>query len=119
MTNMRIKYFLSVFSTKHSAMIKSLHLFLFILICLTSYSQEVSIIDSRHYSNVLGEIRNFRIFLPPSYNNNSKNYPVIYFFHGWGQRYFGEGSDEYAGYDLGNQNKGDNIANFVAKHEVI
>lgn len=79
-----------------------------------------TIIDSRHYSNVLGEIRNFRIFLPPGYSaTNSKKYPVIYFFHGWGQRYFGEGAEEYAGYDKGTQNKGDNIANYVAKHNVI
>lgn len=78
------------------------------------------ILDSRHYSNVFGEIRNFRIFLPTTYyTNTDKKYPVIYFFHGWGQRYFGEGSDEYAGYDSGTQNKGDNIANFVATHDVI
>lgn len=85
-----------------------------------SVAQSDTIIDSRHYSNVFGEVRNFRIFLPPGYRTNQqKRYPVIYFFHGWGQRYFGEGSDEYAGYDKGNQNKGDNIANYVAKHEVI
>jgi len=100
-------------------MIKFIHLLLCLCIGIRSYAQEANIIDSRHYSNVLGEIRNFRIFLPSSYNNSSKKYPVIYFFHGWGQRYFGEGSDEYAGYDMGNQNKGDNIANFVANHEVI
>jgi S-formylglutathione hydrolase FrmB len=90
------------------------------LISVKTYADDAIIIDSRHYSNVFGEIRNFRIFLPPNYYKNAtKKYPVIYFFHGWGQRYFGEGSDEYAGYDSGEQNKGDNIANFVAKHDVI
>ncbi len=95
---------------------------IFFLFFYTANAQtdSASIIDSRHYSNVLGEIRNFRIFLPPGYSaTNAKRYPVIYFFHGWGQRYFGEGAEEYAGYDKGAQNKGDNIANYVAKHNVI
>jgi S-formylglutathione hydrolase FrmB len=101
-------------------MTKLLHIILFLFIAFRTFGQEAAIIDSRHYSNVFGEIRNFRIFLPKGYSANSqKRYPVIYFFHGWGQRYFGEGSDEYAGYDKGSQNKGDNIANYVAKHDVI
>jgi hypothetical protein len=81
---------------------------------------DVRIIDSRHYSNVLGEIRNFRIFLPPGYYENpSKRYPVIYFYHGWSQRYFGSGPDSYNSFEKGDDNGGDNIANFVATHEVI
>ena len=81
---------------------------------------DVTIIDSRHYSNVFGEIRNYRIFLPHGYYDNSqKKYPVIYFLHGWSQRYFGDGGEAYAGFDKGNQNNGDNIANFVSAHEVI
>src|SRR4030095_1145397 len=80
----------------------------------------VTILDSRHYSNVFGEIRNFRIFLPPGYfTNPEKKYPVIYFFHGWSQRYFGDGGQQYAAFDKEDQNNGDNIANFVSKHEVI
>ena len=80
---------------------------------------EISIIDSRHYSIVFGEIRNYRIFLPAGYYTNpQKRYPVIYFLHGWSQRYFGS-SDHYADFDKGEENKGDNIANFVSKHEVI
>jgi hypothetical protein len=83
-------------------------------------SDEVTIIDSRHYSNVFGEIRNFRIFLPPGYfDSPQKKYPVIYFLHGWSQRYFGDGGQAYANFDKGDQNNGDNIANFVGKHEVI
>lgn len=83
-------------------------------------AQAPTIIDAAHYSNVFGETRNYRVFLPPGYANNpEKRYPVIYFLHGWSQRYFGDGGEEYAGFDKGEQNKGDNIAAFVAKNEVI
>lgn len=90
----------------------------------STYAQEnnkgkAAIIDGRHYSNVLNEIRNYRVFLPPSYADNPlKHFPVIYFYHGWGQRYFGS-SDGYADFDKGDENKGDNIANFVSTHDVI
>jgi poly(3-hydroxybutyrate) depolymerase len=100
-------------------MVKFAVIFLLCFISIPAFSQPAEIIDSRHYSNVFGESRNFRIFLPPGYADKQKRFPVIYFFHGWGQRYFGEGSEEYAGYDKGDQNKGDNIANYVAKHNVI
>jgi S-formylglutathione hydrolase FrmB len=84
------------------------------------YAGNVTIIDSRHYSTVFGEVRNFRIFLPPGYYDNpQKKYPVIYFLHGWSQRYFGSGGDTYSEYDKGVDNKGDNIASFVSSHEVI
>lgn len=78
-----------------------------------------AIVDSRHYSNVFGETRNYRVFLPPSYfRNPDRRYPVIYFFHGWSQRYFGS-SDPYGDFDRGNENGGDNIANFVSANDVI
>jgi hypothetical protein len=84
------------------------------------FAGDVKIIDSRHYSNVFGEMRNFRLFLPPGYfDNPDKKYPVIYFYHGWSQRYFGSGPDGYNSYEKENDNKGDNIANFVAAHDVI
>jgi len=80
----------------------------------------VTIIDSRHYSNAFGEMRNYRIFLPPHYfENTQKKYPVIYFMHGWSQRYFGDGGQTYAEFDKGNDNNDDNIENFVSAHEVI
>jgi Putative esterase len=82
-------------------------------------AQYVTITDSRHYSNVFGEMRNFRIFLPSHYFDNRKKYPVIYFMHGWSQRYFGDGGETYADFDKGDENKGDNIAKFVSAHEVI
>ena len=95
---------------------------LIILFCLLStislQAQNVTIIDSSHYSSVFGEVRNFRVFLPPEYEKNQKaRYPVIYFFHGWSQRYFGITRGD--GYDTGDQNDGDTIAKFVANHDVI
>jgi poly(3-hydroxybutyrate) depolymerase len=84
----------------------------------STYGQEPKIIDKHHYSEVLGEIRNYRVFLPPSYEvKPEKRYPVIYYYHGWSQRYFGSVSGFQA--DQGNSNDGDNIANFVARNEVI
>jgi len=80
----------------------------------------VTILDSRHYSNVFGEMRSYRIFLPPGYfDNPNKKYSVIYFLHGWSQRYFGDGGQHYDEFDKANDNNGDNIANFVSSHEVI
>lgn len=94
----------------------SLH---FILIfSVQVFSQEISILDKHHYSAVFGEVRNYRIFLPPGYGENPlRKYPVIYFYHGWSQRYFGSIHDFRA--DEGESNEGDNIANFVATYEVI
>ena len=78
------------------------------------------IIDTSHYSTTFGEIRNYRIFLPPGYYDNpDKRYPVIYFFHGWSQRYFGPVGDDYSNYDKGDDNNGDNIANYISEHDVI
>jgi S-formylglutathione hydrolase FrmB len=86
----------------------------------SAYAGKAIIMDSRHYSTVFGEIRNFRIFLPPGYfESPKKQYPVIYFLHGWSQRYFGSGGDTYSEYDAGEENNGDNIENFVSEHEVI
>jgi Putative esterase len=84
------------------------------------YADDTTIIDSRHYSRVFGETRNYRIFLPPGYYDNSqKKYPVIYFLHGWSQRYFGDGGSAYAEFDKGDDNNGDNIENFVSANGVI
>jgi poly(3-hydroxybutyrate) depolymerase len=99
---------------------------LFTIICLsavylTCFSQaDVTIIDSRHYSNVFGETRNYRVFLPPGYSSSAaKRYPVIYFYHGWSQRFFGSGPDGYNHFEKGDDNGGDNIAAFVSKNDVI
>ncbi|QDT07073.1 Carbohydrate acetyl esterase/feruloyl esterase precursor [Rubripirellula lacrimiformis] len=83
-------------------------------------SDEAAISDGSHYSTVFAGHRNYRIFTPPSYaTQTSKRYPVIYFFHGWNQRYFGSMGKGYADYDKGDQNGGDNIQNFVSKNDVI
>ncbi len=82
------------------------------------YAQGVTILDKTHYSTVLGENRSYRIFLPSDYMSHpEKRYPVIYYYHGWSQRYFGSINDYKA--DEGDSNGGDNIANFVANNAVI
>ena len=82
--------------------------------------QGVSIIDSRHYSSIFGETRNYRVFLPPGYYKNpGKKYPVIYFLHGWSQRSFGSTVSRYSLFDRGDENNGDNMEKFVATHDVI
>lgn len=94
--------------------------FFFVTIIGKVIAGEPYIIDTSHYSIAFGEIRNYRIFLPPDYyKNKGKRYPVIYFFHGWSQRYFGPVGDDYSNYDTGDDNNGDNIANYVASHDVI
>jgi S-formylglutathione hydrolase FrmB len=98
--------------------LRRLSLLVFMIQAGTVYGGNAIIIDSRHYSQIFGEVRNFRIFLPPGYNDNpQKRYPVIYYYHGWSQRYFG--STTSADRDEGESNNGDNIANFVASHDVI
>jgi len=106
---------------KHKAIFICLSLlFLFSPSTKAQHADSVTIVDSRHYSNVFGETRNYRIFLPPGYfDNPQKKYPVIYFLHGWSQRYFGDGGQKFDEFDKGGDNKGDNIANFVSTHPVI
>ncbi len=83
-------------------------------------TQKAEIKDLYHYSSVFSAQRNYRIFLPPGYNENiTKRYPVIYFFHGWAQRYFGSMGKGYSDYDKGDENNGDNIEKFVSENDVI
>ncbi|GJM29774.1 MAG: hypothetical protein DHS20C17_24090 [Cyclobacteriaceae bacterium] len=85
-----------------------------------SKNSDPRILDTWHYSQVFNEIRNYRVFFPRGYfTDPSKRYPVIYFFHGWAQRYFGSVVDYYAQYDKGTDNDGDNMLNFVSNHQVI
>ncbi len=78
------------------------------------------VIDTSHYSRVFGEFRSYRVYLPSEYYHQpGKRYPVIYFFHGWSQRYFGAVGSEYASFDSGDDNGGDNIENFIKRNEVI
>ncbi len=86
----------------------------------TKVSTAAIIEDCTHYSQVFDESRHYRIFLPPDYQTSGKQYPVIYWFHGFSERYnrpvVGE---EHSNYDVGTDYGGDNIANFVATHDVI
>lgn len=72
--------------------------------------------DHTHPSQVFGEVRAYRIFLPPAYRVSTRRYPVIYWFHG-----YGEGANQSANgrnYDEGGYG-GDTIAGFVATHDVL
>ena len=99
-----------------------LSLRLLLLFCMAGgvAGAQTGILDLEHKSKVFGETRHYRIFLPPDYDTGSgKRYPVIYFFHGWGERY-NVGAREGAGaYDSGNDYNGDNISAFVEKNSVI
>lgn len=44
--------------------------------------------DVAHYSTVFGHDKTYRLYLPAGYQDSNKRFPVIYFFHGWGGRYF-------------------------------
>jgi predicted alpha/beta superfamily hydrolase len=68
--------------------------------------------DRTHKSSVFGEERNYRIFLPPDYEDSGKRYPVIYYFHGHSDRYTLESYDEGKG-------TVPSIVRFVAGHDAI
>jgi len=86
----------------------------------TAVTADTRILDLQHQSRVFGETRNFRIFLPPSYETDSaKRYPVIYIFHGYGERHNRGPRDGERAYDSGDDYQGDNIAGFVENHDVI
>jgi poly(3-hydroxybutyrate) depolymerase len=53
-------------------------------------------VDRTHPSKVFGEMRNYRLFLPPEYETDGgkQRYPVIYYFHGHSDRYTLERYDE-------------------------
>ncbi|HEX4949926.1 MAG TPA: alpha/beta hydrolase-fold protein [Blastocatellia bacterium] len=68
--------------------------------------------DRTHPSQVFGEARNYRIFLPPDYASSKQAYPVIYYCHGHSDRYTLERYDE-------GKDTVPKIAAFVAAHPVI
>jgi hypothetical protein len=87
------------------------------LLALPLWSADALILDLTHESQVFHETRRYRVILPPSYNSSTTRYPVIYWFHGYGERYNqGPPNKEY---DRGKDYSGDNLANFVATHDVI
>lgn len=43
--------------------------------------------DHAHYSEVMGQVKHYRVYLPPGYYNSGMRYPVIYWMHGHGGSY--------------------------------
>ena len=68
--------------------------------------------DRTHESRILGEPRNYRIFLPPDYEGSARRYPVIYYFHGHSDRYTLERYD-------GGKDTAPKIARWVAANPAI
>ncbi len=83
-----------------------------------AHAADAIIVDRTHESRVFfQETRHYRVFLPPAYESTTTRYPVIYWFHGYAERYNqGPANKEY---DRGTDYNGDNLANFVAHHDVI
>ncbi|HXB71203.1 MAG TPA: alpha/beta hydrolase-fold protein [Candidatus Acidoferrales bacterium] len=83
----------------------------------SAFGATAIVLDRTHESQVFHETRHYRIFLPPDYETSGKRYPVVYFFHGWGERYnqCSAGHD----YDQGTDYGGDNFASFVGTHDLI
>ncbi|WP_236974563.1 alpha/beta hydrolase-fold protein [Membranihabitans maritimus] len=57
---------------------KGFHILIFLSLVQFGYSQQ----DMSHYSEVFGRDKPYRIFLPESYQDTERSYPVIYYFHG-------------------------------------
>ena len=95
--------------------------FLLALLCALQLQGAEAIIQDRvEFSQVFGETRNYRIFLPPNYEHSGKRYPVVYWFHGYGERFNKPVDDPpNRNYDSGTDYGGDNIANFVGAHDLI
>lgn len=96
---------------------------LLLLACaFTAQGGEPLILDEAHESQIFHETRHYRIFLPPDYATSGKRYPVIYWFHGWSERYNKPVAREpERNYDQGDDNVygGDTIGRFVGNHDVI
>src|SRR5580765_1122105 len=95
---------------------------LFLLLASSASAADALIQDRTHDSQVFGETRNYRIFLPPDYATSGKRYPVIYWFHGYSERYNKPVAREpERNYDQGEGGVygGDTIGRFVGNHDVI
>jgi hypothetical protein len=69
-------------------MIANMRRLLLLLACArAAIAAQPIILDQTHESQVSGETRHYRIFLPPDFETSGKRYPVIYWFHGWSERY--------------------------------
>jgi pimeloyl-ACP methyl ester carboxylesterase len=87
-------------------------LFLFLLIWIPAVclAQTTSYRDVQHASAVFGKAKTFRLYLPDDYDRSGQRYPVIYFFHGWGGRWYKDDSAKLEYEKLGEP---------VNKHRVI
>jgi hypothetical protein len=95
-------------------------LVLLLLMAPAVRAEDALIQDRTHASEVLGETRHYRIFLPPDYATSEKRYPVIYWFHGWSERYNKPvDNPKDRNYDEGSDYGGDTIAAYVGAHPVI
>src|ERR1051325_80069 len=93
-------------------------LFLALAGCATA--ADALIQDRTHESQVFGETRNYRIFLPSDCGTSGKRYPVIYWFHGYSERHNQPvANTKDRNYDQGSDYGGDTIAAYVGSHEVI
>ena len=68
----------------------------FIFFSLDLNAQDISktgaYTDLSHESKVFGHRKSFRLYLPQGYESSAERFPVIYFFHGWGGRYYKDDS---------------------------
>lgn len=93
---------------------------LLVTIAAAAPASEALIEDRTHESEVLRETRHFRLFLPGDYGTSGKRYPVIYWFHGYSERYNKPVADaKDRNYDTGDDYWGDTIGAYVSKHDVI
>src|SRR5215471_16307671 len=93
---------------------------LFLALVPAGRAAEALIQDRTHDSQVFGETRNYRIYLPPDYASSAKRYPVIYWFHGWSERHNKPVENpKDRNYDMGPDYGGDTIAAYVGAHDVI
>ena len=93
---------------------------LFLLLATPASAAEALIQDRTFDSQVFGETRNYRIFLPPDYGASGKRYPVIYWFHGYSERHNQPPANtKDRNYDQGSDYSGDTISAYVGGHDVI
>jgi enterochelin esterase-like enzyme len=91
-----------------------------LIIASAAHASEALIEDRTHESEVLRETRHFRLFLPGDYGSSGKRYPVIYWFHGYSERYNKPvDTPKDRNYDTGTDYWGDTIGAYVTKHDVI
>ena len=102
-------------------MIAQMRVLLLLVCALAARAGEPLILDETHESQVFHETRDYRIFLPPDYATSGKRYPIIYWFHGWSERYNKPVAREAErNYDQGDGvYGGDTIGRFVGHHHVI